>query len=143
MPQTKKEENTIQFNYFINNELINIKYRDGKKNFKLVKGAEKIFYNIDSTVGHNYVVIVEGEMDALSFVEAGISSVISVPNGATISNNNLDYLDNCIDYFEDKEKIILAVDQDEAGENLKQELIRRLGAAVSYTHLTLPTNREV
>ena len=133
MPQTGKEENTIQFNYFINNELINIKYRDGKKNFKLVKGAEKIFYNIDSTVGHNYVVIVEGEMDALSFVEAGISSVISVPNGATISNNNLDYLDNCIDYFEDKEKIILAVDQDEAGENLKQELIRRLGAETCFT----------
>ena len=133
MPQTGKEENTIQFNYFINDELINIKYRDGKKNFKLVKGAEKIFYNIDSTVGHNYVVIVEGEMDALSFVEAGISSVISVPNGATISNNNLDYLDNCIDYFEDKEKIILAVDQDEAGENLKQELIRRLGAETCFT----------
>jgi twinkle protein len=133
MPQTGKEENTIQFNYFINDELINIKYRDGKKNFKLVKGAEKIFYNIDSTVGHNYVVIVEGEMDALSFVEAGVSSVISVPNGATISNNNLDYLDNCIDYFEDKEKIILAVDQDEAGENLKQELIRRLGAEACFT----------
>ena len=133
MPQTGKEENTIQFNYFINNELINIKYRDGKKNFKLVKGAEKIFYNIDSTVSHNYVVIVEGEMDALSFVEAGVSSVISVPNGATISNNNLDYLDNCIDYFEDKEKIILAVDQDEAGENLKQELIRRLGAETCFT----------
>ena len=133
MPQTGKEENTIQFNYFINDELINIKYRDGKKNFKLVKGAEKIFYNIDSTVGHNYVVIVEGEMDALSFVEAGVSSVISVPNGATISNNNLDYLDNCIDYFEDKEKIILAVDQDEAGENLKQELIRRLGAETCFT----------
>jgi len=133
MPQTGKEENAIQFNYFINNELINIKYRDGKKNFKLVKGAEKIFYNIDSIVGHDYVVIVEGEMDVLSFVEAGIHSVISVPNGATVSNNNLEYLDNCIDYFENKEKIILAVDQDEAGENLKQELIRRLGAEACYT----------
>ena len=75
MPQTGKEENTIQFNYFINNELINIKYRDGKKNFKLVKGAEKIFYNIDSTIGHKYVVIVEGEIDALSFIDAGINSV--------------------------------------------------------------------
>ena len=133
MPQTGKEENTIQFNYFINNELINIKYRDGKKNFKLVKGAEKIFYNIDSTIGHDYVVIVEGEMDALSCYEAGIFSVISVPNGATINNNNLEYLDNCVDYFESKEKIILAVDQDEAGENLKQELIRRLGADTCFT----------
>ena len=133
MPQTGKEENTIQFNYFINNELINIKYRDGKKNFKLVKGAEKIFYNIDSTVGHKYVVIVEGEVDALSFIDAGINSVVSVPNGATVTGTNLDYLDSCIDYFEGKEKIIIAVDKDEAGENLRQELIRRLGAEACYT----------
>ena len=133
MPQTGKEENTIQFNYFINNELINIKYRDGKKNFKLVKGAEKVFYNIDSTIGHKYVVIVEGEMDALSFINAGIHSVVSVPNGATVTGTNLDYLDSCIDYFEGKEKIILAVDKDEAGENLRQELIRRLGAEACYT----------
>jgi twinkle protein len=133
MPQTGKSENTIQFNYFINNELINIKYRDGRKNFKLVKGAEKVFYNIDRTIGHDYVVIVEGEMDALSFVESGIESVVSVPNGATINNTNLDYLDSCIDYFESKEKVILAVDADEAGLALKQELIRRLGAEKCFT----------
>ena len=133
MPQTGKNENTIQFNYFINNELINIKYRDGRKNFKLVKGAEKVFYNIDRTIGHDYIVIVEGEMDALSFVESGIEPVVSVPNGATINNTNLDYLDSCIDYFETKEKIILAVDADEAGLALKQELIRRLGAERCFT----------
>jgi len=133
MPQTGKNENTIQFNYFINNELINIKYRDGRKNFKLVKGAEKVFYNIDRTIGHDYIVIVEGEMDALSFVESGIEPVVSVPNGATINNTNLDYLDSCIDYFETKEKVILAVDADEAGLTLKQELIRRLGAERCFT----------
>ena len=133
MPQTGKEENTIQFNYFINNELINIKYRDGRKNFKLVKGAEKVFYNIDNTINSDYVVIVEGEMDALSYVESGILSVVSVPNGATINNTNLDYLDSCIDYFDSKEKIILAVDTDEAGITLKQELIRRLGAERCFT----------
>ena len=133
MPQTSKIENTIQFNYFINNELINIKYRDGRKNFKLVKDAEKVFYNLDSTVGHDNVVIVEGEIDALSFIEAGVTSVVSVPNGATLNRLNLDYLDNCIEYFEDKSKIILAVDGDEAGQNLQQELIRRFGAEVCYT----------
>ncbi len=132
MPQTGKHENTIQFNYIMGNELINIKYRDGHKNFKLYKGAEKIFYNINSVVGFDQVYIVEGEMDVLSFHEAGIFNVVSVPNGATINNNNLDYLDNCIDYFLDKEKIIIAVDQDEAGEALQQELIRRLGAEICY-----------
>jgi len=132
MPQTGQMENTIHFNYFIGDQLINIKYRDGRKNFKLYKGAEKIFYNINSTVGYEYCVIVEGEMDVLSLHEAGIENVVSVPNGATLNNNNLDYLDNCIDYFTDKDKIIIAVDDDEAGQALQQELVRRLGAEVCY-----------
>ena len=132
MPQTGKKENTIQFNYMMGDELINVKYRDGRKNFKLYKGAEKIFYNINSIVGYDWCVITEGEMDALALHEAGIKNVISVPNGATLNSNNLDYLDNCIDYFEDKEKIILAVDADEAGQALRYEFIRRLGAEVCY-----------
>ena len=132
MPQVNKEVNTIHFNYMINNELINVKYRDGAKNFKLYKGAEKIFYNIDNIINHDWCVIVEGEIDVLSYVEAGIYNVVSVPNGATINRNNLDYLDNCIEYFENKNKIIIAVDTDEAGNALKQELIRRLGAEVCF-----------
>jgi twinkle protein len=132
MPQTGKSENTIQFNYIIGDELINVKYRDGRKNFKLYKGAEKVFYNINSIVGFDTCVITEGEMDVLALHEAGITNAISVPNGATLNSNNLDYLDNCIDYFEDKEKVILAVDNDEPGQALQQELIRRLGAEVCF-----------
>jgi len=132
MPQTSKQENTIQFNYFMGDQLINVKYRDGRKNFKLYKGAEKVFYNINSIVGYDWCVIVEGEMDVLALHEAGIKNAISVPNGATLNSNNLDYLDNCIDYFEDKTKIILAVDADEPGQALRQEFIRRLGAETCY-----------
>jgi twinkle protein len=132
MPQTGKVENAIHFNYFAGNQLVNIKYRDGRKNFKLYKGAEKIFYNIDNIVGYEYCVIVEGEMDALSLYESGIYNVVSVPNGATLNSNNLDYLDNCIDYFSDKEKIIIAVDSDEAGQALQAELVRRLGSEICY-----------
>ena len=132
MPQTGKTENTIQFNYYMGDQLINIKYRDGRKHFKLYKGAEKVFYNINSIVGYDACVIVEGEMDVLAMHEAGVKNVISVPNGATLNSNNLDYLDNCIDYFDDKEKIILAVDADEPGQALRQEFIRRLGAEVCY-----------
>ena len=122
----------IEFNYYAGGELVNVKSRDGKKNFRLVKGAERVLYNIDSTVGHDAIVIVEGEIDALSVMESGRPSVVSVPNGATVGNNNLDYLDNCIGYFEGKSKIILATDQDEAGEALKAELIRRLGSEICY-----------
>jgi twinkle protein len=132
MPQTGKHENTIQFNYYMGDQLINVKYRDGRKNFKLYKGAEKVFYNINSIVGYDSCIITEGEMDVLAMHEAGIKNVVSVPNGATLNSNNLDYLDNCIDYLEDKTKIILAVDTDEAGQALRQEFIRRLGAEVCY-----------
>ena len=132
MPQTGKNENAIHFNYFVGNELVNIKYRDGHKHFKLFKGAEKVFYNINSIVGYEYCVIVEGEMDVLALHEAGITNAISVPNGATLNNNNLDYLDSCIDYFEDKSKIIIAVDSDEAGQALQTELVRRLGSEICY-----------
>ena len=132
MPQTGKTENTIQFNYFVGGNLTNVKYRDGRKNFKLYKGAEKVFYNIDSVVGHTECIIVEGEMDVLALHEAGITNAISVPNGATLNSNNLDYLDNCIDYFDDMSKIIIAVDSDAPGQALQAELIRRLGAETCY-----------
>ena len=132
MPQTGKTENTIQFNYVMGDQLINVKYRDGRKNFKLYKGAEKVFYNINSIIGYDSCVITEGEMDVLAFHEAGIKNVVSVPNGATLTNNNLDYLDNCIDYFEDKERILLAIDKDEPGQMLQQELVRRLGAETCF-----------
>ena len=134
MPQTRKEENTVQFNYLVEGEIINTKFRDGKKNFKLVQGAPKILYNVDALCNpdFNAIVVVEGEIDALSFIEAGVDYVISVPNGATKGNVNADYIDDYIDHFESKERIILALDNDEAGQNLQQEFIRRLGPESCY-----------
>lgn len=125
MPQFNKDVDVICYPYFLDNKLINVKYRGSGKSFKLVKGAERIFYNIDSIKGNDYVIICEGENDCISFIECDFESCISVPNGA---GTNLDYLDDYINYFDDKDKIYLAVDQDVAGLELKDELIRRLGA---------------
>lgn len=127
MPQTEKQENTIHFNYFRNEELVNIKYRDAKKNFKLFKDAELIFYNLDGIKKTDTCFIVEGEMDCLSLIEAGIDHVVSVPNGANLKSNNLAYLDNCYDYFENKKEIFLWLDNDIAGRKLKYDLAERLG----------------
>ena len=133
MPQEDGEMNTINFNYYLGGELINTKYRDGKKNFKLRQGAQKIFYNLDSIIGNDVAIVVEGEMDALSFIEAGVNNVVSVPNGATTGRHaNLDYLDHAIDLFEDKQKVILCLDNDEPGQALQQEFIRRLGSEICY-----------
>ena len=125
MPQTGKAENTVQFNYYRGEELVNVKYRTGRKEFKLVSGAELLPYNINAIGGTPECVITEGEMDALSFVECGRLDVVSVPNGA---NANLDYLDDYLEqYFDDKEVIYIAVDTDTKGVVLRDELMRRFG----------------
>jgi len=129
MPQTKTEVHTIQFNYYLDSQLVNTKYRDARKNFKMVKDAEKIFYNLDSIRFTDQVVIVEGEMDVASVIECGINYCVSVPNGFTASGNiNLDFLSDYYEFFENKKKIYLATDNDEAGRKGKAELIRRFGA---------------
>lgn len=109
MPKAGSEVMTIQFNYFVGGELVNIKYRGPNKDFKMHKDAELVPYNIDSTIDNEEVIIVEGEMDLLALYECGFRSIISVPNGG---GGNISWLDGCIEYFADKTKIILATDQD-------------------------------
>ena len=132
MPQIDKEINTIQFNYFKDEELINIKYRDSKKNFKLVKGAQKILYGLDDIKDCDEIIIVEGEIDKLSYEEAGYTNCVSVPNGA---NLKMDYLDTCKEYFENVNKIYISTDNDEKGVQLEKELSRRLGRDRCYNIL--------
>lgn len=125
MPHKQKEMSCLVWNYFRNGDIINKKYRSGDKGFKMESGAELIFYNLDS-IGDN-VIITEGEIDAMSFDEAGFQSVVSVPNGASLGNNNMQYLDNCWERFEEVKTIYLALDSDDAGQNLMNEIARRLG----------------
>jgi len=128
MPQSEKSdkiEPVICFPFYLDEKLVNIKYRTAKKDFKLVSGAELIFYNINALKNAKEIVIVEGEIDCLSFIESGIENCISVPNGA--SGHNLEYLDNYIDLFDTVEKIYLATDNDLKGIELREELIRRFG----------------
>jgi twinkle protein len=68
MPQTKKEENCIVFNYFEGSILVNKKFRDARKNFTQSKNTKSIFYNINSILGQDECYIVEGEFDVLGIV---------------------------------------------------------------------------
>ncbi len=126
MPGTGKKESCICFNYMEQGRRVNTKYRDMNKNFKLIPGAELIPYNIDGIAGTPECIITEGEIDALSFVTAGRTDVISVPGGA---NRNLSWIDRFVEtHLEDKQVIYIAVDTDRKGDELRDELLRRLGA---------------
>lgn len=154
MPQTNQKENCICFPYFRDGEMVNIKFRDAKKNFRMVKDAELIFYNLSAIGDKKVVVITEGEIDAMSVYEAGFGKeyekidistdkesgevlqeenplskivAVSVPNGASKGSQKLDYLDSCTDWFIGLHEIIIATDNDEPGNQLKLELVRRLG----------------
>jgi twinkle protein len=127
MPQLNKESLSINFNYFKDGELINVKYRSKNKSFKLHKGSELIFYNLDSIKNEKEVIICEGEIDAMTFHQCGFKNVISVPNGANANNNNLIYLDNCIDSFDSIETFYLATDNDINGRKLRVDLAERFG----------------
>ena len=133
MPQPGKEMNCICFNYYRDEYLVNIKFRDAAKGFKMAKDAELIFYNLNSIKNEKSCVIVEGEIDCLTLYECGIYNGVSVPNGASQGNQKLGYLDNCWSYFEGMEKVILAVDNDAAGNSLRSEIARRLGKEKCFT----------
>lgn len=155
MPQTEKKENCICFPYFKDGEMVNVKYRTGRKDFKLHKDAELVFFNLQSIGEKKHCIIVEGEIDCMAGYEAGIGheliadadgemiaddfakwAIVSVPNGASKGNQKLEYLDNCAEWFVGLHEIVIATDGDEAGQMLAQELIRRLGVercqTVSY-----------
>jgi twinkle protein len=128
MPKNQKEIQTIQFNYFRDGILTNIKYRGKDKDFKLFKDAELILYNIDSINPlQDILFIVEGEIDALTFLECGIENVVSVPNGANLNNNKMDYISNCWDKISHIKTFVIAVDNDASGLNLRKDLAHRLG----------------
>jgi twinkle protein len=127
MPQCNAEKKSMCFNYFRNGELINIKYRDSEKNFRLHKDAELILYNLDGIYGKETIYITEGECDALVMIQAGFKSTCSVPNGASKNNNNLEYMDNCWQAFENATKVYILTDTDEPGNKLADELARRIG----------------
>lgn len=139
MPKAGKDIEVIEFRYYSEGKLVNIKYRGKGKDFMFIKDARIIPYNIDSIKDANVIYIVEGEIDCLTLIECGIYTVFSVPNGFTLpkkdgtSTVNLEYLDDYIDTIDKCEKVVLATDNDDAGKNGRDELIRRIGADKCYT----------
>ncbi len=134
MPQVEDFVGAIAFPYFRNGELINIKWRDRSKNFRLEAGAERILYGLDDIRDADIVIWVEGEIDKLSVEEAGFINCVSVPNGAPAVNatnysTHFSWFEDCRELLLSK-KHIIAVDADEPGRKLADELTRRLGMSI-------------
>lgn len=114
------------------------KYRTNTKQFTQDPGGANVFFGLDRLNNQNKtIIIVEGEIDALSITEAEFDNAVSVPNGAPLK-----IVDRKIDPSEDArfayvwsgreilaqcERVIIATDGDPQGQALAEELGRRIG----------------
>ena len=127
----------IHFPFYKDGEVVNIKSRTADKQFRQAKNAEKCFYRFDVMSGMETIIITEGEMDALSLVEAGYNNVVSVPDGAIAPNSNpsdrkFSYLLSAEEHLMNATTIILAMDNDSSGNAMREELSRRIGREKCY-----------
>lgn len=85
---------------------------------------KKTGYSADDlkNISDDEIVFTE-EMNMLSYLSDW--GVVSVPNGASV---NLEFLDNCADYFFGIDEIIIATDGDTKGIEMRDALILRFGA---------------
>jgi twinkle protein len=125
MPQMNRRVSALAFPFKRDGEVINVKYRDQFKNFRMESECEPIFYGLDDIKAGEPVIIVEGEFDKLSLEECGLGGVISVPNGTGTALNAA--LESVEPFFRDVTKFILAGDMDDAGKRMTKELYARLG----------------
>ncbi len=133
-----RSADAIGFPYYRNGALVAAKYRSfPEKDFTQDTGGAHDFFGIDLIKKDQPLIIVEGEIDCLSLIEMGYENVVSVPSGAPIKvadgkvlpseDKKFAYVWNARDILDAVPYVILATDQDTAGQALAEELARRIG----------------
>ena len=133
-----KKAKSIAFPYTKNGEMMAVKYRSLEgKDFTQDASGSTLLFNIDNIDKSKPLIFVEGEIDALTLIECGIDNVVSVPTGAPIKvsegkvdpseDKRFQYIWQSHEVIKECEKIIIATDNDTAGQALAEELARRIG----------------
>jgi twinkle protein len=109
--------------FYKNGEIVNIKYRNitEKKDMFQESEAEPTLFNRDN-ITDNYLLICEGEYDAMAFHQYGIPAA-SVPSGT----NNFDWVDTEWEYLDTFPVIYLCYDNDSAGQEAEITCAKKLG----------------
>ena len=132
------DENSIAFPYRdAHGRITAFKYRGIQEKKFWQKGVCETWWNRPDKLSGDDLLVVEGEMDALSLMEAGHTDVISIPNGAPqkVSEKKVEasedgkfrYVWTAKDLFDSAKRIILFTDTDGPGQALAEELARRIG----------------
>jgi twinkle protein len=133
-----RETESIGFPYYRGGALVSAKYRSIEdKDFTQEMGGAHDFFGIENVTKGEPLIIVEGEMDYLTAVELGLNNVVSVPSGAPVKvadgkvlpseDKKFSYVWNAREIIDAAPYVVLATDQDPAGQALAEELARRIG----------------
>lgn len=147
-PHPAKEYPAIVFPYRYRGELVNRKYRPPHKNPQMQdKNALPTLFNVDALADcpdDGWVCFCEGEPDCLALHEAGWPYAVTLKDGAPNTIRDEDdaqrqddkrfaALGTHEEELQRFQRIVLAVDDDVPGRNLREELARRLGRHRCYT----------
>lgn len=104
--------------------VVAIRYRDIEKRYLYSEKGSKgdYFINWQHITKRDYIIIVEGEIDLLSTLEAGFENVVSLPLGAS----DIKAVQNQKNWLLEFKKIIIAVDNDEAGKKSCEKILKEL-----------------
>lgn len=140
----KREDWGIAFPYIVN----------GRTHGHKVRCTEEKANTCDTTLGSlcglelvdmeksSDFIICEGEIDMLSFTEAGVANATSVPNGSSSFTRDEDrrdakttmaFLWTAKAHIDKAKRIVIASDSDEPGTKLAGELARRIGKHRCWT----------
>jgi twinkle protein len=90
-----------------------------RKDWRSSQGVSRGLYNEDCLrSGDGPVVITEGEIDALSCIQAGFSRAVSLPDGWTADGGKREVLIEAEEWLRKAAYVIVAGDNDEAGASL-------------------------
>lgn len=129
----------VAFHYYNSDDvLMTVKYRLGRK-FNKEKDHAKcwsqknadftpLLFNMNRVDPTKPLLVVEGEVDCLSVIEAGYTNVVSIPNGCA----NAQWVQYNWEWLEQFDKIILWFDNDEPGIKGRNDVLYRLGTWRTY-----------
>lgn len=136
------EAPAVGFPYFDGDEVQAAKYRAVTMKDFVADGAARSMFGSDQWVMGQDILVTEGELDTLAVADCLPAdrqvNVGSVPHGglpkaaSSDDNHKLSFMETMAPYFEAAQRVLIAVDMDAAGENLANEIVRRVGRAKCF-----------
>lgn len=139
IPEMETDVKAVVYPYNKDQQIASMIYiTSGNKRFAELGGAE-ICYGYDD-IKDDETIIVADELEKLTFWEAGINNVIAPFGGPEKTDprtkargNRLDFLANIEEKLKPVKKFVLAMPNNDTGQWLTEELVRRLGKERCWT----------